>query len=108
MELGRDRRRAPRRVRTLFEIDIWHRGREITGVGLPGPTARFGPMACTYRVEPNGEHASRLVGHLDVTARRRAARLALAWGDLVMMRKQLRTLAGLAARDHRLWCARCR
>jgi len=93
---------------TLFEIASWHRGREITGVGLPGPTARFGPMACTYRVEPNGEHASRLVGRLDVTARRRAARLALAWGDLVMMRKQLRTLAGLAARDHRLWCARCR
>jgi len=107
VELGRDRRRAPRRVRTLFEIDVWHRGREITGVGLPGPTARFGPMACTYRVEPNGEHAGRLVGRLDVTARGRAARLAVARGDLVMMRKQLGTLAGLAVRDHRLWCARC-
>jgi hypothetical protein len=93
---------------TLFEIDGWRRGREITGIGLPGPTARFGPMACTYRVESAGEHASRLVGRLDVTARGRAARLAVAWGDLVMMRKQLRTLAGLAARDHRLWCAPCR
>jgi len=93
---------------TLFEVDGWRRSREITGVGLPDTTARFGPMACTYRVEPAGEHASRLVGRLDVTARGRAARLAVAWGDLVMMRKQLRTLAGLAARDHRLWCTPCR
>ena len=37
---------------TIFEIDGWARGREITGVGLPGPTERFGPMACTYR----GDH----------------------------------------------------
>lgn len=91
----------------LFEIDSWQRGREITGVGLPGPTARFGPLACTYRVECAGEHASRLIGRLDLTARGRAARFAVAWGDLVMTRKQLRTLAGLAARDHRLWCDTC-
>jgi hypothetical protein len=51
---------------TLFEIDGWQRGREITGVGLPDTAARFGPMACTYRVEAAGDHR-RLVGRLDVT-----------------------------------------
>jgi hypothetical protein len=69
--------------------------------------ARFGGLACTYRVEPAEEHASRLIGRLDLTAGGRIAGLAVAWGDLVMMRKQLRTLASLAARDHRLWCRPC-
>ncbi len=64
---------------TIFEIDGWARGREITGVGLPGPTERFGPMACTYRVADGGEHASRLVGRLDLTASSRVVNLALAW-----------------------------
>jgi hypothetical protein len=61
-------------------------------------------LACTYRVEPAGEHACRLIGRLDLTMRGRTAGLAVAWGDLAMMRKQLRTVASLAARDHRRAC----
>jgi hypothetical protein len=80
----------------IFQIAAFEPGVEITGVGRPGPTRRFGPMACTYRVVPAGAHASRLIGRLDLTAKR--AGTAIAWGDLVMMRKQLRTLAALAGR----------
>lgn len=79
----------------IFEIVDVVPGREITAVGRPGPTRRFGPMACTYRVTPQGS-GSRLVGRLDLTARRLAT--PIAWGDLVMMRKQLRTLAACAER----------
>lgn len=91
----------------IFEIDGRARGREVTGVGRPGPVRRFGPMACTYRVDERGEHRSRLVGRLDLTARGRVLDSALAWGDLVMMRRQLRNLAALATRDHRLECNTC-
>ncbi len=80
----------------IFQIASFEPGVEITGVGRPGPTRRFGPMACTYRVVPVGERTSRLIGRLDLTAKRGGA--AVAWGDLVMMRKQLRTLAALAGR----------
>ncbi len=80
----------------IFQVESVVPGREITGVGRPGPTRRFGPMACTYRVTPVGERASRLVGRLDLTAKGGWLGPAIAWGDLVMMRKQLRTLAALA------------
>ncbi|MHA6785987.1 hypothetical protein ACVGOW_34065 [Pseudonocardia saturnea] len=80
----------------IFQIAEVVPGREITGVGRPGPTRRFGPMACTYRVTPQGS-GSRLIGRLDLTANRLAA--PIAWGDLLMMRKQLRTLAACAERS---------
>lgn len=80
----------------IFQIAGVVPGREITGVGRPGPTRRFGPMACTYRVTPQGS-GSRLIGRLDLTARRLAT--PIAWGDLLMMRKQLRTLAACAERS---------
>lgn len=79
----------------IFEVVGVMPGREVTAVGRPGPTRRFGPMACTYRVTPRGPH-SRLIARLDLTATRLA--LPIAWGDLVMMRKQLRTLAACAER----------
>ncbi|MCX6465294.1 MAG: SRPBCC family protein [Pseudonocardiales bacterium] len=80
----------------IFEVAAVERGREITGVGRPGPVRRFGPMACTYRVVPAGPAACRLIGRLDLTASRLGT--LIAWGDLVMMRKQLRTLAACAER----------
>jgi hypothetical protein len=82
----------------IFQIAAFEPGVEITGVGRPGPARRFGPMACTYRVVPNGERASRLIGRLDLTAKGGLLGTPVAWGDLVMMRKQLRTLATLAGR----------
>lgn len=83
----------------IFQVAGVVPGREITGVGRPGPTRRFGPMACTYRVVPAGDRASRLIGRLDLTAKGGLLGTPIAWGDLVMMRKQLRTLAELAGRS---------
>jgi hypothetical protein len=85
----------------IFQIAEFEPGRELTGVGAPGPTRRFGPMACTYRVLPTADGSSRLLGRLDITARRRTVTMLIAWGDLVMMRKQLRTLRRLAEHQHR-------
>lgn len=79
-------------------------GVEMTGRGLPGPEALFGPIAGTYRVRPHAA-GSRLVVRLDVgaggTPAARLRRCLLAWGDLVMMRKQLLTLKDHAERQAR-------
>jgi hypothetical protein len=72
--------------------------RQITGVSVPAATAVFGAMSLTYQVTATAG-GSRLVACLDVTARSRAGRVRaalLAVGDLVMMRKQLLNLKGLA------------
>ncbi|MHA7276970.1 SRPBCC family protein [Arthrobacter sp. Hz1] len=64
----------------------------------------FGALAIEYSVDPVGQ-GSRLKARLSVplptgplSGLRQAA---LAWGDLMMMRKQLRELRRLAERDHR-------
>lgn len=102
-------RRSPRRLLglaapapgerflTLFRITAVTPGREITAAGGNRVT---GPYACTYRVLPDGPGRSRLVARLDMAADgplRRSIATATAWGDLVMMRRQLRTLAALAS-----------
>jgi hypothetical protein len=75
---------------------------DITGDVLPRAARLFGPLSCTYRIQPRSPSTSRLVVRLALTARpgmRRIGSLALAWGDLIMMRKQLLTLKKLAERD---------
>lgn len=89
---------------TIFTLVSSVEDREVTLVLKPGrPTRVFGPLAVTYRVEPVGDRRSRLVAVLRVEGGRglpgAARRRALAWGDLLMMRKQLRTLADLARHD---------
>ena len=57
----------------------------------------------TYAAEPSGS-GSRIVVRIAAAADGRLARLrarALAWGDLVMMRRQLLNLKALAERDAR-------
>jgi hypothetical protein len=95
---GADRLRIGAPFLSIFQIAGFEPGREITGVGLPGPTRRFGPMACTYRALPVDSGRSRLIGRLDLTDKGGLLGVPIAWGDLVMMRKQLRTLAALAER----------
>ena len=71
-----------------------------TGLTTPRGQRLFGPVAMTYAAEPDGER-SRIVCRLAVAAGGRAARVrahALAWGDLVMVRRQLLNLKRLAER----------
>lgn len=59
----------------------------------------FGTLAVTYLAKPIGPHSSRLVVKLNLGCRGRWEQLrvvALAWGDFVMMRKQLLTIKALA------------
>jgi hypothetical protein len=62
----------------------------------PGGRRAFGRVALTYAVFPAGPSASRLYARVRAAGLDPVRRLALPWGDLVMMRKQLRTLAALA------------
>lgn len=89
-------------VMTIFMLAAFVPGRELTLRMRPGrPSALFGDLAVSYAVRP-ASHGSRLVAVLRCTEPPGPAgalrRRLLPWGDLVMMRKQLRTLAALAER----------
>lgn len=76
-------------------------GRHITGVSTPSARRLFGRLALTYQVTPLSERRSRLVACLAVARGGRLSSLraeVLAYGDLVMMRKQLLTLKECAER----------
>jgi hypothetical protein len=97
---GLDDLAVGQRVATIFRLASFEPGRHLT-LELDDPRARrlFGRVAITYAVLPHGPAASRLLVRLRTAGLDPARRRALAWGDLVMMRKQLRTLAALAERD---------
>jgi len=90
----------------IAEITDFARNEHITGRAFPTAERLFGVVAVTYQVTARRATHSRLVVRLVVQKPRRrwqAIRLQLlAWGDLIMMRKQLITLKSLAeqmARD---------
>lgn len=110
-------RRSPRRltpgaehlaigqpVMTIFELAGFRWGEELTvrmrsRLGLRA----FGDLAISYTVTEAGSRCCRLVVKLvlgnEPGARAELRRRALAWGDLLMMRKQLHTLRDLAEAD---------
>lgn len=106
-------RRSPRRiltelpplaegqpVMTLFTVARAVDGQELTVATWGGTAERlFGPVTITYAVRP-APHGSRLVAVVRQGSGRplleRVRAEVLAWGDLVMMRKQLHTLRDLA------------
>ncbi len=83
----------------IFELVDFEPDRHLTGLTFPAARLIFGPIAGTYLVTPVGDGASRLVVKLCIG---RAGPLnetratLLAWGDLLMMRKQLLTIKDLA------------
>ena len=104
---GAERLSLGQRVMTIFDLVDFEGDRHLT-LRLHRTSALLGDVVCTYLVVPCSRGRSRLVvkilwrypsGRLS----RAVARLLLPWGDLVMMRKQLLTLQGLAERDSHIF-----
>jgi len=110
-------RRSPRRLTPGAEdlrlgqrlligpIVEFETGRHVTIVVDPGLEWVCGFMSLTYAVKPTGPASSRLLCKFDIECRTRPqfARLyAIAWGDLIMMRKQFLTLKALAEETARV------
>lgn len=86
----------------VFELVDVRPGQQFTGIGTPGARRLFGHLAGTYAVEPIDADHSRLICRLVIaepTGLGRLRAIGLAWGDVVMMRRQLLNLARLAERD---------
>lgn len=96
---GADDVRVGQRLLVLFVVYSVVTGEELTLRRRRPGRGPVGEFAITYRVVPGGG-ATRLVATvvLDGSSGRAATALRwfLGWGDLVMMRRQLRTLARLA------------
>lgn len=82
----------------VFTLTDVQPGRQFSGRGLRSAERLFGPMAITYAAEPVDADSCRLICRLVVDQGVRG--YLVAWGDLLMMRKQLLTLKKYAERDH--------
>jgi len=88
----------------VFRIDSFESNVHISGISTAGFSAVYGKLAVSYTVVDRPGVGSRIVVCLLSEASSRPARLRrrlLGVGDLVMMRKQLRTLKELAEMDAR-------
>ncbi|SCX38046.1 hypothetical protein SAMN03159343_0278 [Klenkia marina] len=84
------------RMAGVFRIASVRPGEQVTLAAPGGPVSRaLGDVVLGYVVTP-GPVGSRLLGVLRVRRLPRPVDRALCWGDLVMMRKQLRNLSELA------------
>jgi hypothetical protein len=98
---GAEQLHVGQRLLVLFVVDSVAPGEHLTlRLRRPGRGV-LGEFAITYAVRPDGPGRTRLVATVVVGGTRGTvgtlARHALAWGDLVMMRRQLLTLARLAS-----------
>lgn len=92
-------------VMTIFTIESFMAGELLTIRAKPGIATRlFGDLTLTYQLTDEGA-ATRMVAVMAMPPIGRwfggTRRWLLAWGDLVMMRKQLMVLGELAERDAR-------
>jgi len=98
---GLERLAVGQRLMGFFELVAFEPDRHLTVVAkASGAGALMGQLAASYVVVPRGERSARLVVKLVVRYPRGPVgwvmRQLLPWGDLVMMRRQLLTLKGLA------------
>ena len=85
----------------VFRLTSFEAPHQWTGVTTPRGARLFGPVAMTYAAEPDGPTGRDAPGRSARRPRRPAGHprrgpAPLAWGDLVMMRKQLHVLRDLA------------
>jgi len=84
----------------IATIGSFEHDRHLSGAAIPRARRLYGVLAISYVVIPLADGSSRLLVRLNVeddrALRRRVRRWVMAWGDLVMMRKQLLTLKQLA------------
>src|SRR3954467_13118995 len=105
---GAERLRPGKAMAGVFLLTSYDDGHHWTALTSPRGQRLFGPVAITYAAEPDGA-GSRIVCPLAVDVGRplaRARAYVLAWGDLVMMRRQLLNLKALAERDAALAASR--
>ena len=97
---GAERLEVGQVMAVVFRLTGFEDGHHWTAVTGERGRRLLGTTAMTYAAEPvaGDPGRSRLVCRL-VTSWPRGASDALAWGDLVMMRKQLHTLRDLAERS---------
>jgi hypothetical protein len=98
---GADRLSIGQTMAVVFRLTTLEVGHHWTAVTTERGRRLFGPVAMTYAAEP-ADSGSRIVVRIAVATGGRLAKLrarALAWGDLVMMRRQLLNLKALAERD---------
>jgi hypothetical protein len=97
---GLDRLAVGQPMCRIFRLDSFAPGSMLTLRLTAAPARRaFGDTAITYAVVPTGPATSRILARVRAAGLDPVRRHLLAWGDLVMMRKQLRTFAELAARS---------
>jgi len=97
---GADRLEVGQSMVLIFRLTSFEDGHHWTGLTNPRGERLFGPIGVTYAAEPDGT-GSRIVCRMSAagdSAARKVKTYGLAWGDLVMMRKQLLTLKRLAER----------
>jgi hypothetical protein len=96
---GLERLEVGQRFMRVFRLASFEPGRSLT---LVTGSRLFGRVACTYAALSAGDARSRIVVRLLVAYRpfTRLVHPAFAAGDLVMMRRQLLTLAALAGAQH--------
>ncbi|WP_431782920.1 hypothetical protein [Streptomyces chumphonensis] len=100
---GAERLETGQRVMTIFRLVDFEPDRQLTVVlDKPRALRLFGGFALTYTVEEVAPRVTRLVAKLvvgdDDGVLGRLRRPLMAWGDLLMMHRQLTTLRTLAER----------
>ena len=98
---GLDALAIGQRVMTIFRLTSFERDRHLTLILDSYAGERiFGTVVVSYTIVPCGLDRSRLVAklliHHPTWGRWQALRRLFAWGDFLMMRKQLLTLKALA------------